>query len=52
LKVETVADGTAPGAATARASDLATFLTSVNSKECALAEPTTLPFSAVAAGTI
>jgi hypothetical protein len=31
---------------------VATFLTSLNSKECALAEPTTLPFSALAAGTI
>jgi hypothetical protein len=31
---------------------VATFLTSLNSKECALAEPTSLPFTAVAAGTI
>jgi len=31
---------------------VATFLTSVNSKECALAEPSSLPFTAVAAGTI
>ena len=34
------------------AQGVATFLTSLNSKECALAEPTTLPFTAVAAGTI
>ncbi len=31
---------------------VATFLTSLNSKECALAEPSSLPFTAVAAGTI
>jgi hypothetical protein len=31
---------------------VATFLTSLSSKECALAEPNGLPFTAVAAGTI
>jgi hypothetical protein len=31
---------------------VATFLTSLSSKECALAEPSGLPFTAVAAGTI
>jgi hypothetical protein len=34
------------------AQGLATFLTSLSSKECVLGEPTTLPFTAVAAGTI
>jgi hypothetical protein len=34
------------------ANGVATFLTSLSSKECALAEPTKLPFTALAAGTI